>query len=118
MAVSVKKVKKDCVTVSQKKFKTLGKAQRRIIILKDVLARLSKQKITPGFGSYIDGYIQVEDLGKKQQAHQVLPVVEEACTVCALGAMFLSHIRKGNSVKLDQILELPNEDIPKEKDWP
>lgn len=78
-------------------FLKLSPAQKRIAIVKDCLAMLRSRscpEITPGTYCHIpDG-----DNYENRSLQEILPSLQSSCRVCAMGALFLSHVRKANNV--------------------
>lgn len=74
------------------KNKKLTKAQRRVAIAKDVLKWIPKSNIRRG--SYITGSLPSELTPKpKEQLQKYIRDMTSRCSVCALGACMLSHVR-------------------------
>lgn len=101
-----------CPTINLKR---MSKKNARIAIVKDVLARIKHRRIRTGF--YFSGVHNViydlrelpNDEGKvyvdaeKLNAKNFIDLLEEKCDVCALGSLFMSHIRVFNQISLGQI---------------
>lgn len=101
-----------CPSVNLKK---MSKKNARITIAKDVLARLKYRKVT--VGKYFEGvdnvlsYLQEtpDDEGRvylnpeNLNAQKVIKLLEKQCEVCALGNLFMSHIRVFNQIELGGI---------------
>jgi hypothetical protein len=87
-----------------KKVKAKTKVERRIEILKDVLAQLRLEKYKATIGSYIrlPKELYAEKL-EKASAQDTLLACTKACQVCAKGSIFLSTVRKENKLTLDEL---------------
>lgn len=86
-------------------FKRMTAAQKRVAIAKDVIAQINCEAYKPAAGVYVslapsdeaknEGK-SIQDLWNKP-TDQMLDEGMLQCTVCAKGAMFMSHIRKDSS---------------------
>lgn len=78
----------------------LSPEQQRIAIAQDVIAQMKAGKIIPESGTYfeIPDYYTPNDGNTSLQ--KLLPQI--TCNVCALGAMFHSHIKYNNKVTYEE----------------
>lgn len=83
-------------------FKKMTKAEKRVAIAKDVLAQIKCENYVPRSGVYVDinptrkamdKGLYIDSLSQRP-ADLMLEEGLVTCTVCAKGAMFMSHIRK------------------------
>lgn len=92
-------------------YKRMSAAQKRVAIAKDVIAQINCEAYQPTAGTYVslapsdkaksDGK-SLQDLWNKP-TDQMLDEGMLQCSVCAKGAMFMSHIRKdSDSCKVGQ----------------
>lgn len=86
------------------KFKAADKAQKRILIAKDVLAQLSARKFRPKQGAFV----RMTFRKAPESGTQVCNLIEDSaprvnCQACALGAMMLSEIRHTNALKVKSV---------------
>ncbi len=102
-------------------FKKLSKAEKRVAVAEDVIAQIRLERYIPESGTYveIDKTDKVWEKNRKlEEAGKPLIDVDEQpvdvmlaqgmvqCTVCAKGAMFMSHIRKdSNTCTVDSAKE-------------
>lgn len=86
------------------KFTAATKAQKRVMIAKDVLALMKAKKIRPRYGSFVSA-----DLPKATaSATQICDVFADKakpidCRCCALGAMMVSEIRHMDAITLGDV---------------
>ena len=73
-------------------FNSLTPAKKRVAIAKDVIANINAKKYVACMGSYVNIYNTNLD---SQSLQKVLPQV--TCSVCALGAMFVSDVKFNNN---------------------
>jgi len=89
------------------KFKKAFKAEKRVMIAKDVLSQIKTKGIKPTEGIYINlgNYLPSfnDILGKQLQ--DSLGLIKKECPVCAIGAMFLSKCNIGNDHIVDSYSE-------------
>lgn len=79
------------------------KAERRVAIAKDVLAQLRLERYVATEGVYVDYKVaELASTAPDKPLEKLLPQVK-SCEVCALGACFLSAVRKYNDVKAGDI---------------
>lgn len=79
------------------------KAERRVAIAKDVLAQLRLERYVATEGVYVDHRVaELASTAPDKPLEKLLPQVK-SCEVCALGACFLSAVRKYNDVKAGEI---------------
>lgn len=71
------------------------KAEKRVEIAKDVIAQLKAEKFNAKTGTYVG---LDEDIDGTKELQTELKKVKQ-CTVCALGALFLSDVRKNDACK-------------------
>lgn len=80
-------------------FSKLSKAEQRVEIAKDVIKQCSKGKYEIETGGYIDLYpegLRSFDELEHLQANTCVSKGRITCTVCAKGALFMSHVMKTN----------------------
>lgn len=94
------------VTPTTEEFLALPKAERRHAIARDVPAQLDAQTIVAETSScYFRLPLRKRDTEKKlldRQLQEVLANTKQKCTVCGLGACFVSAVRLGNHLALDE----------------
>ncbi|RJQ30275.1 hypothetical protein C4565_00390 [Candidatus Parcubacteria bacterium] len=81
----------------EKSFDEMTREERKIAIAKDVIARMDMEKLNLKRGTYFDGIVK-EKIGYSDSLQLVVDKLEQGCTVCAIGAVFLSHVRLFNQV--------------------
>ena len=83
-----------------KAFNKLSKIEKRIEIAKDVISQVKAEKFIAKCGIYFSTE-SFNEFGQEESAQQIL-LGDKApkCTVCALGGITLSTIRKNNAVKI------------------
>ena len=86
-----------------KTWEEMSRTERKVILCKDVLARIKQERLTVNWGFYINGIYRLpEILGREKFEGAVTPddclSIEKNCAVCARGALLLSRIRLFNSV--------------------
>lgn len=89
--------------MTKKYFDRLKPATRRMKIAKDVLATLAlpkRKRFKPTSGDYCDFNSPPQVIRQRKQLQALLPQVEKDCTACAMGALFLSHVRLVNNFSL------------------
>jgi hypothetical protein len=79
-----------------------SKAEKALAVAKDVLSRLSSYRLKTS--EYVTGTVVTEGITSETDLQSVVDVVQQNCTVCALGACFLSKIRLFNKVPANEIL--------------
>ncbi len=92
------------LSAKNKRFWAKTKAEQRVAIAKDVLKQISEKAMSPRIGRY--AYFP-------REGRVILPetpldkVLEEAskCTVCALGACFVSMVEMGNQMTVRDALK-------------
>jgi hypothetical protein len=89
--------------MTKKQFDRLKPATRRIKIAQDVLYTLTRKKnrfkVTSGSYCNFNTYLTATS---DTQLQKILPKYEKYCEACAIGALFLSHVRLFNNVTLGQ----------------
>jgi len=83
------------------------RAEKRIEVVKDVLKRLRYLNLSTSNYLWIEN---IDDIGgekvkESDLANKYLSKLEKKCLVCAKGALFLSHIRKYNEIKMDKVFQ-------------
>lgn len=88
------------------RFAKLSRNEQRVAIAKDVLKQIKAQSYIPSYGKYLDA-----PLGKHPEPFTFSASLEEPinlqniiptrCSVCAIGALFVSMVRVGNNVSSD-----------------
>jgi hypothetical protein len=91
-----------------KTWEEMSRTERKVILCKDVLARIKQERLTVNWGFYINGIYRLpEILGREKFDEPVTPddclVIEKHCEVCARGALLLSRIRLFNSVEWEDL---------------
>jgi hypothetical protein len=97
---------------SNKAFKKMPKARKRVQIAKDVIEALKAEKLIASAGSYIRAgnvnglrsITSVEDGSNKESLQEALFEIPQ-CSVCAKGAILACVIMRRNQMKVD---DLPN----------
>ncbi len=92
--------------LTAKRFARLSPATQRVKIAEDVLAVIAvkKNRYTVGKGYYCHT-INTPDLStisESDQLRKVLPKLQKNCEVCAMGALFLSHVRINNEITVGE----------------
>lgn len=103
-----KKVRKD-----NEIFKKASKAEKRVMIAKDVLAALKAKRLMPGVGNYYPGILnRLADAGASTSGFVERSFLQEptrmpmGCRVCAKGAIFTAKLDRLNGVKVKDEFEL------------
>lgn len=89
--------------MTKKQFDRLKPATRRIKITEDVLHTLTRKnrfKVTPG--AYCEFNIELI-APSDTQLQKILPKYEKHCKACAIGGLFLSHVRLFNNITLGEL---------------
>ena len=93
-----------------KSWEEMSRAERKVVLCKDVLARIELEKLTVAQGSYMGNVYNLPAVASKPEAEfsgSVTPddclLMEKHCAVCARGALLLSRIRLFNSVEWDDL---------------
>lgn len=96
--------------MTAKRFGSLTPAGKRVAIAKDVLATLAlpaAKRYKLERGTYCDGTPSTKAaqtaVDTATEFSQILPKIERDCRVCAIGAMFISHVRINNAVRMDSV---------------
>lgn len=94
--------------MSAKPWKEMSRAERKVVLCQDVLARLKQEKLSANEGAYIDNLNEIAKLyGPSDLKGPVTKkdclAIEKHCDVCARGALLLSKIRLFNSVNWEDI---------------
>lgn len=111
MELSLAKFHKEVAKALQKEnaaFNRLSKAAKRVALAKDVLEQIKAKRYSPTSGVYVEvnateaaeefGLSNLDDL----EANKALLTGMASCTVCAKGALFMSHVMKTNDCTIDQ----------------
>jgi len=111
MATTKKTTKTKKSTAVAKKPSTKTPAQMRVIIAKDVLAQIASRRYRPAEGSwvgdsnigdleyYVEGRLAEDEKLCKVDASEYVNKVKK-CSVCALGAIFMSQVSNFGGVTL------------------
>lgn len=110
-----------CILKREKdEYKKMTKAEKRVAIAQDVIAQIKCETYVPQSGVYvdIDTSEKSDDIGQDlddiEQKSADLLITEGMvqCTVCAKGAMFMSHIRKdSDTCTLSDAMEGQDENV-------
>ncbi len=87
-------------------------AEKRVLIAQDVIAQLDAEELVSNPGTYLyvnDNSPNNWELTGKTQVRDVLGKSNK-CKVCALGACFVSMMKRYNECTVDQLLDLEDED--------
>lgn len=91
--------------MTKKQFDRLKPATRRVKIAEDVLLTLSRpktQRFQPTEGDYCNfGNLNGISMDSKIR-DALVPKIEKHCLACAMGALFLSHVRLVNHITFKQ----------------
>jgi hypothetical protein len=98
MVIKTKKMKK---VLSPEEFNKLPRKEQVVLIAKDVISQIKRSKYKPKEESYITNTILDEGIDKESSIHENFDKIEQ-CTVCALGAMFLSSCHLKNNITFKQ----------------
>lgn len=79
---------------------TIKQRQKSVEIAKDVLAQIKILNVITGTYLEVENYSVLQENESLQKALDKI-LVKGNCTVCALGACFLSHVKLYNKVKVD-----------------
>jgi len=113
IVVAKKTTKTKKSTAVAKKPSTNTSAQMRVIIAKDILAQIESRRYCPAEGSWIAGSNMIGDLdcyiedrlneNKNYSKIDIRGYVNKVkkCSVCALGAIFMSQVSKFGGVTFD-----------------
>jgi hypothetical protein len=91
-----------------KEFNSLSDAEKRVAIAKDVLAQIKKEVIIPQRSTYLK-LNNWRNFEETEQVNKHINKVE--CTCCALGSMFLSHIKYNNHCTVEDLLGFDSDRI-------
>ena len=91
-----------------KSWEEMSRAERKVVLCEDVLARIEAERLIVARGSYMGNiYNLPEIVGKAEFEGTVTPddclLMEKHCGVCARGALLLSRIRLFNSVDWEDL---------------
>src|SRR5690348_9348597 len=95
-----------CKTLNLNK---MSKEKARVLIAKDVLARLRYRNVQTGYYLYDKNNVKHDIVMKASldendiDAQKYIVKLEKNCPACALGNMMLSHVRLFDQVTLDQL---------------
>ncbi len=122
--IDLKKLERQ-IKAREKRFNAADKAGKRVLIAKDVLADIKAQKLIAKRGSWIDtkedwyGQLRsdtestfsryVEEHEKNIELRDKLAQMP-SCTVCALGACFVSAVKRVDKLKLGALVGETDED--------
>ncbi len=82
------------------------KAKVRVTIAKDVIKWIENGDIRPQFGVYVSNiYIPKEQFTGKDSNKQLKDVVPSKCSVCAVGACFVTALDRYNDLTCNQFVE-------------
>jgi hypothetical protein len=81
-------------------FNSLDKQVQRVVIAQDVIDQVKLDKYLAQASVYFKVPIKLKEDQPLQEV-----VEDNACTVCAIGAVFASRVRLGNDVKLDNSIK-------------
>ncbi len=82
------------------------KAEKRVLIAKDVLKQIKIHKFDPQSGAWFDSSVlELHNLYDDDSAQPALLMEQPTCNVCALGGLFLSTIRLNNKCPVRELLE-------------
>jgi len=84
-------------------FNKLTKAEKRIAIAKDVLMAIKSDVYNPETGNYVEPYFFSYFNRKDSVQTLLLQDRLKGCTVCALGACFLSLVKFTNRLTIDEL---------------
>lgn len=106
-----------CILKREKdEFKKMSAADKRVAIAKDVIAQINLETYKPQKGTYVDIHEtdkanEIDNVDEKP-ADLMMSQGMVQCTVCAKGAMFMSHIRKdAGSCTIEEAQEGQDEDV-------
>lgn len=74
------------------------KRQMMAAIARDVIAQIKLKKYRPQSGTYVQG---LSLLGQSGQLQPIIRAHKKQCRVCAIGAAFLSGVRKFNDCRVE-----------------
>ena len=90
---------------SNAKFASATKAEKRVMIAKDVIKAIDVLQIKPTHGSYLaTSPFYSKALGSPEGSFQDLLPEIPACTVCAKGAIFVCTVARQNQVTNDEAI--------------
>lgn len=93
----------------------LPRRQRALLIAKDVLKHLKVMQVTTT-GEYCNAE-KAPSCDKKDSAKDYVAMLRKDCSVCAKGAMFLSHIGLFNKVPMKDLLDEEYQYNPRTGDY-
>lgn len=91
---------KEIVKQNNAAFKAMNVRQRTVALAKDMLAMMRTIPVKVEAGGYI--YWDMP-LGKSDDVAQLIPTINNDCSVCAKGAAFLSHVRLFDACPISDI---------------
>lgn len=87
--------------MTTEQFYSLPKEQRAVLVAKDVLAQIKKEKYIPTRGNYIT-IKKIKNVKSNSQINKSFSKIKE-CEVCALGSMLMSCTHLGNRLTFKDI---------------
>lgn len=101
--------------VKKTKFELATKAEKRVIIAKDVILQIKAKKFKATSNVYIRPSKKFSEFGKfTDSLKDVLPAFFESgatCSCCAKGALFISTVSKRNECTIDETKNLGSYEI-------
>ncbi len=92
------------IEASNKKFKKMTPAQKRVQIARDVIAQLRAGQFEAQQGVYVDSNFRLKDSDLTKQLSDILPKVPK-CTVCGIGSAFLCAISRADNMTVEDATE-------------
>lgn len=86
-------------------FKAASKAEKRVLIAKDVLAQLKAGKYAADPGNWATVKAPSSDIEKSTEVCTIIDDPRSECSCCALGALMLSEIRLNDNLKVGKVDE-------------
>lgn len=83
---------------SNEKYKTASRAEKRVMIAKDVIRAIEAKQIIPTHGDYFSVDVDYDKRPRDEESLKELLPTLPACNVCAKGAILLCSVARQNKV--------------------
>lgn len=109
-----KKKKKASPVISKRQMEKMKPSERRVVIIRDVLAKLDLKRLIATPGMWLDARPEVDEKAKpfitprKLKRHknkELTEILPEHCYGCAMGAIFLSTIDRFDDCKVRDMFD-------------
>lgn len=109
--INLDKFNKD-IELSNDKFKNASKAEKRVMLAKDAIARIKMKQFEASTGTLAD--ISLESYGDDGYKESFKTLIESnrvtSCAVCAKGGMLLSYVARFNNLTAEDAGQVDMED--------